>query len=218
MKSILLTVVLLFVVLLVACGSNEVEDLPVTEATLTSVMELSPEQEEKMLAVFSSVNMGEILHVEEWEFSDWRDDGSIGFVIQDYRTSIREFPIIVWIDENSKEVMHIIYRANTLFYQGEHVAGLTDDHISRRATTGITAYYRAAARTLLAEFLDTPEIPSTEGTTRNEGNYIVFSGHVTSLSDQGTRDRKIFQIVWDHFLTLGEPLSIIIDEYEVIRQ
>jgi len=216
MKKVLaLAVVVLMVLSLVACGGGS--PIEPTRSELSDSMDLTPEQEEAMIEVFDSVNLGEVLRVETWEFADWRQDGSVGFVVHCTRTDGSE-PIIVWIDESSSEVVHIIFRGNTLMYQGKQVAGLTDDHIRRQVPSEPSAELRSAARTLMREFLDSPEMAgSPRGTLTEEGNYTIISGVVTSLNERGERVRKPFRIVWDRYLPLENPLSIVIDGEELIR-
>ena len=104
-------------VCLSACGGGG--------SVLSRELDLTEEQEAKMVALFEQCGIGEIKSCKL--FQDGVDETS--YFMDDENTAGHQSPgdaIIVWIINETKEVESIYYRDNTIYADGQVQAQVTD--------------------------------------------------------------------------------------------
>lgn len=175
-------------------------------------MELTREQEEKLLDIFSRCGIGEIDSVETFQAGEDRTS----YYVEDEETKAyggADYTIVVWLNNEAKEVDAIYFHDQDIYTDGEVRAKVSDFYVSREDRDK----YRASAQTLVNQLLLVPnsaKYPSASGWAFaiRDGKVLVQSS-VQSKNAFGVDLESKFQVTFE----TGNPVSLILDGQEYIK-
>lgn len=175
-------------------------------------MDMNEEQEAIALDVFEKCGIGKIVSVTQFQ----KGDIQTSYQIEDEETQAYagvENTIVVWINNETKEIEQIYFHDNDIYINGEVKSKVSDYYVSSDERNN----YRVSSQMLVTNVLnnpDTAKFPAISGWSfKKENGIIVIQSSVTSKNDFGVDKTHQFQVKYKN----GNPTSFIIDNKEYLK-
>lgn len=183
------------------------------KSVLAKELDLSTEQETKMLEIFEQCGIGDITEVSLFQ----EGEGHTSYHLDDEETafySSLDNKIIVWINDESKQIESIYFHDQDIYIDGEVIAKITDYYVNSEDRDK----YRLASQLALKQLLnypDTAKYPAISGWKFGiEEDGIIVQSNVTAKNALGVEQENIFQVTFDKDDNI---ISLIVDGTEYIK-
>jgi len=215
---------------------READAVEAARSVLNRTLDLTSEQENRMIEVFSSVGIGVITVVDQGGHAvseslglmqnvgaDYNDDEWDDFIrkhtmysLQD--AEIRDFSnerIVIWIRDEDKTIVHMFFNGRLIMEYGEIVSDVTNYYVTRE----IRRELEVATQLIIRDLMTRPD--TVQWVNRNRWSYridenknITIIGRVSSENALGIRLENNFQIIWSEW---QNPISLIIGDQVFIQ-
>ena len=179
---------------------------------LGRAMDLTREQEEKVLDIFARCGIGELASVEMFQEGENRTS----YYVEDEETKAyagAEYAIVVWLTNGTKEIDAIYFHSQDIYMNGEVLAKVSDFYVNREERDK----YRVTAQMLINQLLlvpDSAKYPAQSGWAFGlEDGVVIVQSSVKSKNAFGVALENRFQITFKD----GNPISLILDGEEYIK-
>ena len=169
-------------------------------------LKLSKSEEEKMLKTFEDCGIGEIVSISD--FQSGKDRTS--YNLEDNETSAYkgvEGTIVVWVDNETKEIDSIYFNDHDIFENGSVIAPITNYYVNKKDRDD----YRVSAQLAINQLLNYPDsakYPSESGWKFSiKDGIVIAQSSVTAKNAFGMEDTNEFQIEFEN----KKIISIILD-------
>lgn len=185
------------------------------KSLLAETMDLTEQQEQDLLAVFSACGILEVKEATQFK----EGDGQTSYHIRDVETdSYRgmEGTIVVWLDNSTKTVNAIYFDDHDIYVDGATVAQVSSFYVSSAQRDE----YRVSVQLMVKEHLNYPDTAQFGSASKwafgvNEGGYDVIQSSVTAKNAAGVESTENFQVLIDR--ATGSPVSLNIGGTEYIQ-
>ena len=204
-------VLVVIVILCCVIGSSlDSESTPVGMALITRELQLTEEQTAKMTDLFEQCGIGEIMTFKE---SQPGDDESSYFIHDAGTSAYGGAGIVVWINNETKEVTSIYFHDKTIYADGQVQAKVTDYYLPKEDQD----LYLNMAQALVDQVLNYPDSakyqPITGWAFGKEDGKVIVQSSVEAKNAFGEEGSYDFQVVFRD----QAPVSLIFDGQEYMQ-
>lgn len=184
------------------------------KSLLAKTMDLTEEQEEAMLAVFSACGIVELKEVAEFQSGEDHTSYHINDDETEHYSGV-DNTIVVWITNSTKAVEAIYFADQDIYVNGSVVAQVSDYYVSSTQRDE----YRVTAQLLVKQCLNYPDTAQFGAASKwsfgVQDGYDFIQSSVTAKNAFGIESTERFQLKVDR--ESGEPVSLIIGSTEYIK-
>ena len=212
-KPLLVRVLGLFLILVIVGGfvgitqegSSGTKPTAKSNSMLGKAMDLTREQEERVLDIFAQCGIGELASAETFQVGE----NQTSYYVEDEETKAyggAEYVIVVWLTNETKEI--------DIYIDGEVLAKVSDFYVN----TEDRDKYRVTAQMLVNDLLlvpDSAKYPAQSGWAFKvlEDGTVRVQSSVKSQNAFGVMLENKFQIIFQN----GNPVSLILDGKEYLK-
>lgn len=186
-----------------------------SKSILAETMDLTEDQEKNVLTVFDACGIVEIKDVTQVQVGE---DQTSYYVNDDETEHYRgiDSTIVVWINNNSKEVNSIYFNDHDIYIDGEVIAPVSDYYVSSAQRD----QYRVDVQLLVEEVLNYPNTAEfgskSEWSFGVQDGYDIIQSSVTAQNAFGVESTETFQVKVDR--STSTVVSFILGDTEYIKQ
>lgn len=180
------------------------------KSVLASELDLTTEQENSMLEIFSQCGIGEITSASKFQDGE----GHTSYHLKDEETdAYKAGTIVVWVNNTTKAVESIFFQDEDIYLDGTVVAPITNYYVNSADRDSYRVSAQLAVNKLL-NYPDTAKYPAISGWRFGiEEGVVIVQSSVTAKNALDVESTSDFQAKF----TNGTITSLILDGTEYIK-